>query len=296
MSRVAELALAVALDVVVGEPPSSVHPVVGMGRLADRLEARLPAPHQPWAAWAGGAAWALGMAVVVGVARVGARAPWWARGILLWPLFAGRMLLREVWAVDAALARRGLPAGRARVARLVSRPTAGMDAGEIRMAAIESLAENTADSVVAPLLWWAVAGLPGAAVYRWVNTLDARWGYRTAAWCRRGRVAARADDLANLLPSRLAALLLAPEVVVARPSRLCHEAARTPSPNAGWPMAAMALALDVRLAKRGTYELHPAGRLPQSGDVTRAVGRGAAAMAAAVVLAGVAAHRREGAA
>lgn len=293
MSRTAELVLAVLLDVAVGEPPARLHPVVGMGRLADRLEQRLPAPDHPRAVVAGGAAWAVGLATVVALARVAARGPWWVRGVLLWPLFAARMLVAEVRAVETALSDVGLPAGRARVGRLVSRPTGGLDAGEVRMAAIETLAENTADSVVAPLLWWSVGGLPGAAAYRWVNTLDARWGYRTVAWHRRGRLAARADDLANLLPARLTAFLLAPEVALARPGVLRREAARTPSPNAGWPMAAMALVLDVRLAKRGTYELHPAGRGPDGGDLRRALRRGAAAMAATVVAAGVLARRRE---
>ena len=293
MSRTAALALAVVLDVAVGEPPARLHPVVAMGRLADRLEAWLPGPGHPRAVLAGGAAWAVGLAAVVALARVAARAPWWVRGVLLWPLFAARMLLAEVAAVETALSSTGLPAGRTRVGRLVSRPAGELDAGEVRMAAIVTLAENTADSVGAPLLGWAVAGLPGAAAYRWVNTLDARWGYRTPWWQRRGRVAARADDVANLLPSRLTAMLLAPEVAVARPGHLRREAARTPSPNAGWPMAAMALALDVRLAKRGTYELNPAGRGPGGGDVRRALRRGAAAMAATVVASGVVARRRE---
>lgn len=293
MSRTAELALAAALDVAVGEPPARMHPVVAMGRLADRLETRLPAPDHPRAVMAGAAAWGVGLATVVALARMGARAPWWVRGVLLWPLFAARMLLVEVEEVEAALVGRGLPAGRVRVGRLVSRPTGDLDAGEVRMAAIETLAENTADSVVAPLLWWSVGGLPGAAAYRWVNTLDARWGYRTVAWRRRGWLAARADDVANLLPARLTALLVAPEVALARPGVLRREAARIASPNAGWPMAAMALALDVRLAKRDTYALHPDGREPGGSDVRRALHRAAAAMAATGLVVGVVARRRE---
>lgn len=292
MSRTGELLVAITLDAVVGEPPPGHHPVVGMGRLVDWLETRLPAPDHPRAVPAGAVAWATGLAVVVALARLGSRAPWWIRGVLLWPLFSGRMLVAEVRGVEAALSRRGVPAGRTRVGRLVSRPTVDLDARQVRMAAIETLAENTADSVVAPLLWWTVGGLPGAAAYRWVNTLDARWGYRTPAWSRRGRVAARADDLANLLPSRLTAVLLAPAVVLARPGALRREAARTPSPNAGWPMAAMALALDVQLVKRDTYALHPTGRPPEAADVHRALRRATRAMAATALLCAVAASRR----
>lgn len=291
MSRIAELALAVTLDAAVGEPPARWHPVVAMGRLADRLEAWLPAPDHPGAAVAGGLAWAAGLGAVVAAARAGARAPWWVRGVLLWPLFAGRMLLGEVRAVERALTGQGLPAGRARVGRLVSRPTGDLEAGEVRMAAIETLAENVADSVVAPLLWWGVTGLPGAAAYRWVNTLDARWGYPTATWGRRGWLAARADDMANLVPARLTAVLLAPDVALARPCTLRREAGRTPSPNAGWPMGAMALALDVRLAKRGSYHLHAAGRVPDAGDLRRALARAASSMVASVAVAAAVAMR-----
>ena len=278
MTRRRELALAVALDLVAGEPPAAWHPVVWMGRLADRLEARLPAPGQRGELLAGGLAWSAGTVVVGAAAIVVRRAPWPVRAIALWTLLSGRMLISEVTAVERALVTDGTAAGRDRVARLVSRPTTALSDTEVRMAAVESAAENLSDSWVAPILWWRVGGLTAVAVYRWVNTLDARWGYRNEAWLRRGRVAARADDAANLVPARLTALALR-----GRPdAALRREAARTESPNAGWPMSAMALALDVRLSKRGAYTLHPGGRAPDRHTISDAVRR--AALAGLVVL------------
>jgi adenosylcobinamide-phosphate synthase len=155
-----ELALAAALDLVVGEPPAAWHPVVWMGRLADRLEARLPTPGDRGELFAGGLAWSVGVATVGGAALLVRRAPWPVRGIALWTLFSGRMLVTEVDAVERALRSGGTAVGRERIARLVSRPTAQLSDGEVRMAAIETLAENLSDSWVAPLLWWGGGGVP----------------------------------------------------------------------------------------------------------------------------------------
>ena len=194
-------------------------------------------------------------------------------GLLLKPLFAFRLLLREVRAVEDALAR-SLGEGRARLAWLVSRDVTQLSADEVRQSAIESLAENLNDSVVAPLFWFAVAGLPGAALYRLANTADAMWGYRGMRegryWEWAGKWAAHADDVLSWLPARITALLLALAGRGVRPRALAREARRTPSPNSGWPMAAMALALDVRLTKPGVYQLHAQGRAPGAPDVARA--------------------------
>jgi adenosylcobinamide-phosphate synthase len=139
----------------------------------------------------------------------------------------------------------------------------------VRAAAIESLAENMSDSVVAPLLWFAIGGLPAAAIYRFANTADACWGYRTPQWLHAGRVAARADDVLNLLPARLTAVLLADWTVPRTKLRL--EARKTPSPNAGWPMTALALRFGVRLDKIESYTLNPGGRAPGPGDTEAAL-------------------------
>ena len=127
---------------------------------------------------------------------------------------------------------------------------------------------------MAPLFWFVVAGLPGAALYRLANTADAMWGYRSQRdgryWEWAGKWAARADDVLSWLPARTTALLLA-LVAGGVPLRaLAQEARKTPSPNSGWPMAAMALALGVRLSKPGTYCLHAEGRAPTPQDAQQA--------------------------
>lgn len=276
-------ALAVALDRAVGEPPAHLHPVVGMGRYctwAGTLLVRVTNPRRQVVA--GGVATAIGSAGV-GVAaavlrRCIVRLPWplaWAsEAAALSTLLSARMLEREVQRVVAALGRgatdehAAVAAGRRAVSGLVSRDVTGLDAGEVRDAALESLAENASDAIVAPLWWYALAGLPAAAAYRFVNTADAMWGYRTATWEWRGKAAARADDLANWWPARLTAMLLAPGAGVAR---IARAAGVTASPNAGWPMAAMALRLGVRLRKQGAYTLHPGGRSTRARDVGTAI-------------------------
>jgi adenosylcobinamide-phosphate synthase len=200
-------------------------------------------------------------------------------GALLKPLLALRMLCDEVRAVEAALGQ-SLAAGRERLSWLVSRDVVQLTEAEVRESAIETLAENFNDSVVAPLFWFALAGLPGAVLYRLANTADAMWGYRGERggrdWTWAGKWAARADDVLSWLPARLTALLL----VVAAGGAHWHalrrclrhlrhlpmEARRSPSPNSGWPMAAMALALDIRLGKPGAYVLNARGRVPRSED------------------------------
>ena len=281
---------ALVLDRLLGEPPSRVHPVVWMGRYCARAGARLSGVRGATAqTFAGGAAVAAGC-VMVGVAVVGLdrwlghlpnRLRPTLEAAVLSTLLSMRMLEREVLAVEGALRTEAgdLAAARRAVARLVSRDVTHLDGAQVRQAALESLAENTSDSIVAPLWWYAVAGLPGAAVYRFVNTTDAMWGYRTPAWEWRGKAAARMDDIANWVPARLTALLLCagPDL-----RSLAGAAAATPSPNAGWPIAALALRLGIQLSKPGVYVMHPPGRAPQESDVIAAVSavRAVAAIAA----------------
>jgi adenosylcobinamide-phosphate synthase len=257
--------VAAALDAAVAEPPERAHPVVWAGRYLDRVAPLVPAAPRNRALVAGGAAWLGGAALALLAGRAADRRL--MRGMALWPLLSARMLITEVLAVEAAL-QEDPAAGRAALARIVSRDTTDLTTAEVRGAAIQSLAENLSDSLVAPLFWYAVAGLPGAALYRFANTADACWGYRTPRWRYAGCVAARADDLLNLVPARLTAALL---TTPGQARRLRAEARRTDSPNAGWPMAAMALRLDLRLAKRDHYVLNPSGDDPRAGDLERAV-------------------------
>jgi adenosylcobinamide-phosphate synthase len=203
--------------------------------------------------------------------------PWWLAavllGMLLKPMLAWAMLRSEVLAVESAL-RQSLPAGRARLSWLVSRDTAALSDAQVRESAIESLAENLNDSVVAPIFWFVLLGLPGAVFYRFANTADAMWGYpgiyQSQNWEWAGKWAARADDVLNWLPARLTGWLLALTCGV-KLDMLRHEAVKTPSPNSGWPMAAMALALNIRLGKPGVYVLNPAGGEPLPAHTQHAV-------------------------
>jgi len=280
--------VALALDRAFGEPPARCHPVVGMGHylsfMGRRIAPLIDEPDQrPATHFALGAfAWSVGAVFCVALAAVFAWVligwPWWAHalalGVLLKPMLSWRMLRDEVHAVECALAE-SLPAGRARLAWLVSRDVTGLSETEVRESAIETLAENLNDSVVAPLFWFAVAGLPGAALYRFANTADAMWGYRGERngrdWTWAGKWAARADDVLSWLPARITAGLLAVPGAWERLRQLPAQAGVTPSPNGGWPMAAMALALNVRLAKPGVYSLHPTGRSPTLADTAQAL-------------------------
>lgn len=299
MGMVAGMALALLLalwiDARLGEPPARVHPVVWMGhylQACGRVSVRYPAALAfglgalAWclgAALAGALAWGLQAFAFGQLGRAGAVGGWphWAGAALglagmaglLKSMLAWRMLRDEVAAVEAALAE-SLEAGRARLAMLVSRDTAQLSVSEVRESAIESLAENLNDSVVAPLFWFVLLGLPGAAVYRFANTADAMWGYRGERggvnWEWAGKWAARADDVLSWLPARITAWLLARVAGGVPCKALRLEARKTPSPNSGWPMAAMALALGVALRKPGVYTLNPAGRLPEPADTLKA--------------------------
>ncbi|CAN5457755.1 adenosylcobinamide-phosphate synthase CbiB [soil metagenome] len=289
------LPLALWMDRRWGEPPVAIHPVVWVGRylaLCGRFTVRCP-PAPAFVlgalAWVAGAlaaatlGWALqaltfwqlarftarpglegGLAVLVLLAAMA----WLTKAMLSW-----RMLRDEAGAVEAAL-RQSLPAGRERLSWLVSRETATLSEIQVRESVIETLAENLNDSVVAPIFWFALLGLPGAALYRFANTADAMWGYRGIYrgqhWEWAGKWAARADDALSWLPARLTAGLLLALAGGFRRGTLRREAARTPSPNSGWPMAAMALALGVSLSKPGVYTLNAGGRTPEAGDVLRA--------------------------
>jgi len=284
------VAIGVALlaDRWLGEPPVRWHPVVAMGQALTWLGRWVaPAAHvgaqKRWGPWCRGAlGWMAGATVVAGCAvlLVGLLAfvPLWLQavllGLLLKPLLAWRMLRQEVLQVETALAV-SLPAGRAQVSRLVSREVSSLDEAAVRQAALSTLSENLNDSVVAPLFWFAVAGLPGAALYRWANTADAMWGYRGERngriWTWAGHWAARADDVLSWLPARLTGLLLLAWGSVRRLRALPQQARRTPSPNGGWPMGALALALNVRLCKPGMYALNEDAAAPAAGCTPRAI-------------------------
>jgi len=295
--------VALAVDRWWGEPPVRLHPVVGMGAYLGRAGAWVQgravqdtAARDFKAFGLGALVWMAGAATIFVAAwclqSALATWPWWvqalALGVLLKPLLAWALLASEVQAVEGALGD-SLDSGRERLRWLVSRDVTALSETQVRESAIETLAENLNDSVVAPLFWFVLLGLPGAALFRFANTADAMWGYpgiyqgRNWAWA--GKWAARADDVLGWLPARITALLLALVSGGAALGRLRTEAERTPSPNSGWPMAAMALGLGVRLAKPGGYVLHADGRAALAQDTASAIGYASKALLALVGIA-----------
>jgi adenosylcobinamide-phosphate synthase len=290
------LGATVTADLCWGEPPATLHPVVWMGKLIGALERHAPergeAARFAYGALIMGATLAAFVLPALLLERALRRLGLLGAvllGLALKPAFAVRMLLATTARVERALAQDDLPAARAALRSLVSRDTSALSPALLAAAAIESVAENLSDSVMAPLLAFVVAGLPGAYAYRAANTLDAMIGYRGAPYEHLGKPAARLDDLLNLLPARLTGLLLALAAPIAhghpgsawRVMRRDHT--MTASPNAGWPMSAAAGALGVTLEKVGHYRLSPAGRLPTAADIGRAL----ALTRAALTLGGV---------
>jgi adenosylcobinamide-phosphate synthase len=250
----------------------ALHPVVWMGRVLDRL--RLRAAYGDRVLLSYGLAVALVLPAAWGAAGmiVERCAPWPAQALVLTAALSGRALLAAARRVEDALMRDDLDGAREELAWLVSRPRSGLAAEQVSAAAIESLGENLVDSWLAPLLAYALFGLGGAYAYRAINTADAMWGYRGPEYEWLGKGAARLDDLLNLLPARIGALLLI--VAGPRPTAAFHswrcDAGRTASPNAGQAMAATAGQLGVRLEKINHYVLNGDAPAPSVADITAA--------------------------
>jgi len=265
-------ALGIVADRLLGEPPSAVHPVVGFGRTMRAVErtiyrdARLPGvTHATIGAGLGLAAGAL-----LGSTAVAA-----------WVAVAGRALGDAALAVASALEAGDLPQARSLLPALVGRDPSGLDEKELARAVVESVAENTVDAVVAPALWAALLGAPGALGYRAVNTLDAMVGHRSARYRNYGWASARLDDAAGWVPARATAALVAavrPATAGAVWTAVRTQAPAHPSPNAGVAEAAFAAALGLRLGGENRYgdrvELRPplgTGRPAEPVDIARAV-------------------------
>lgn len=268
MPRAAVLAVALAIDLALGEPPRWLHPVVAMGKLVSFLERRAP-QHGPKAQLLYGAGMVAATAGAFagsawGVARLlQGRNPLvqtLAQGFLLKTTFSVKNLFQEARKVQGHLSQGRIEKGRGSLRSLVSRDTTALDEPLMVSAVVESVAENLADSVVAPLSFYAWGGLPAATAYRAINTMDAMIGYR-GHYENLGKAAAQADDLANFLPARLCGLLVvAASVLAGADARgawraMLRHHSKTESPNAGWPMSAMAGALGVELEKPGHYRL-----------------------------------------
>ena len=277
--------MALVLDALWGEPPAAMHPTVwmGCGITAARAQRRgnTPAP----ALLEGALAVLSGAGITLGAAAAAERLigafphPLHTAlcGVALKPTLSLRALLAAGTEVETALRAEDLASARRLLSwHLVSRNTSELSPAEVAGAAIESLAENLSDGLVAPVLAFRAGGLRAAYVYRFLNTADAMLGYRTPELEWYGKAAARVDDAANWVPARVAALLIVLAGSLLRTDGkgalrcALRDAAQTASPNAGWPMAAMAGALGVRLTKRGAYVLNAGGREPGSDDLAQA--------------------------
>ena len=261
-ARAVGLVLGYAADLALGDPRRG-HPVAGFGRLASSLER---------AGWADDRARGAAYAAVLtgGMASAGWAAQRATRGrpvaeaavvaVVTWTVLGGRSLTRAGSEMARLLENGDLSEARARLGHLCARDATGLSANEVARACVESLAENTSDAVVAPLLWGAVGGVPGLFGYRAVNTLDAMVGYRSERYLRFGWASARLDDLLNLVPARVTAAL----TVAAAPcvGGRCADAwriwrrdgSRHPSPNAGPVEAAAAGALGVTIGGANIYD------------------------------------------
>lgn len=270
------------------------HPVAWIGRLIAGCERRLNRDGRSRGTLrfrgaltvliAVGSAAAIGWAVV----RISRELPhgWLLELFVVTVMLAQRNLFAHVWRVGKALRLNGLEGSRAAVAHIVGRDVQALDEYGVARAAIESSAENFSDAVVAPVFWYLLLGLPGLLAYKAVNTLDSMIGYRTPRYEQFGKVAARLDDAANLIPARLSAVILTFAALATPTANAWHalvtvlrDAGKHRSPNAGWPEAAMAGALGLALAGPRPYhgQLQPgpwigdgrARATPQ--DITRAL-------------------------
>jgi adenosylcobinamide-phosphate synthase len=270
--RPAGAAAGLLADMVLGEPPLEPHPLVRFGRLMDRVEGRLYADRR----WPGVLHAAAGTATGVATgAALGSTA------VAAYLAVAQKGLVAAAEEVADALRLGDTDGARALLPALVGRDPSGLDETEIVRATVESLAENTVDAVVAPTLWAAIGAAPGALAYRAINTLDSTVGHRSPRYRQYGWASARLDDLANWVPARATALLVA----AVRPRRapavwraVYRQAGAHPSPNAGVAEAAFAAALGVRLGGTNRYgervETRPAlgqGRPPEPADIAAAV-------------------------
>ncbi|MFI5782476.1 cobalamin biosynthesis protein [Nocardia sp. NPDC051570] len=306
MGTAVGVAVGFGVDRVVGDP-RRWHPVAGFGRVAGGLESVVYREGR-------GAGVGYEVLLVGGVVGVGGVAQWLGgtgfrrvvvTALATWTVLGGRSLVRVGGEMADRLEAGDVEGARLLLPSLCGRDPAALDADGLARAALESIAENTSDAAVAPLVWGAIAGVPGLLGYRAINTLDAMVGYRNDRYREFGWAAARTDDVANLIPARVSGILtalLAP-IVGGRPRAALaawrRDAAAHPSPNAGVAEAAMAGALGIRLGgltqyrhgteRRPTLGTGPAPRVP---DLRRAVRLSEAVQYAAAAVAVVACLRR----
>lgn len=255
--------MAYFLDLLLGDPPHWPHPVRLLGHICQYWEKSLYRPQVQAGAYYWVAVMLTTLILILGVLGAMAMLPAFAGTVMvIYFLYAGlatRSLHQESRLVEEALVRGDVPAARARLAMIVGRDTATLAPEEIRRASLETVAENLADGVVAPMFFALLLGLPGMFLYKAANTMDSMVGYKNFRYRKFGRLAARMDDALNFLPARLTSLLMVLTAALVGLDRtmawriLRRDARKAASPNAGWPEAALAGALGVRLGGPSTY-------------------------------------------
>ena len=262
------LFLAILIDFAFGDPPNAVHPVAWVGKVTSYLKKGVKSRSRKVQFIYGTVITLFVMGLFAVPVYFGLRylygfniVAYIAVGAVLFKLtFSVKGLRRAALMINKHLAQNRLDEARFELRALVSRDTKGLTRPKVISAAVESLAENISDSFIAPLFYFLIFGIPGAIAYRVVNTLDAMIGYH-GEYEYLGKFAGRLDDVLNFIPARLTALLLVLAAYIARMGGrrswrvALNEHTKTESPNAGWPMAAMAGALNVKLEKIGHYEL-----------------------------------------
>ena len=253
-----------ALDMLFGDPEHLPHPVVYMGKWIGRGEKLL---NRGLHLKAKGAAFALGSDVVffallafaIQLLAYNTVTEIAVKSVLVFYCLAGKTLRKEVKMVFEALDR-SIDDGRRQVARIVGRDTTSLDAQEIRTAALETLAENLSDGVLAPLFWYVMLGVPGMMTYKLINTFDSMIGYQTPRYKEFGCWAAHIDDIANYLPARLTAVIMIVCAAVRYPQQtgryirfVVKYSGKHASPNSGWPESALAGVLDCRFGGPHNY-------------------------------------------
>ncbi len=306
--RTIGLLVGYAADLALGDPGRG-HPVAAFGHASAGLERLIYRDSR----FAGalhvavliGAVGLLGAVAQRAAGRAGRLGPIAATAVATWTSLGGTSLARTGLAMSELLERGDVEAARRLLPSLCGRDPAGLDGAGLARATLESVAENTSDAEVAPLLWAAAGGVPAALAYRGINTLDSMIGYRSPRYLRFGWAAAKLDDAANYVAARVTAALVAvlAPVVGGSPAGAVRawrrDAARHPSPNAGVVEAAFAGALGVRLGGPTQYhhelQIRPTlgdGRQPDVADLRRAVTLSRVVQAGAVVVAALVAYRR----
>jgi len=272
--------LAIAFDILLGEPPAKVHPVVWIGRLITFLRTKAK-PSK-----AGGIALAI---IVIAATVLSGHLMVRAAGYVpLLPLLVSAYLLKSTFAIKCLLEvsrdiglmiDRDMNEAKSMLPALVGRDTSSLSKSQASSAVIESLSENYVDSILSPIFYYLLFaplgyGLEAALAFKAVSTMDSMIGYKTRGLKEIGFAAAKLDDLANYIPARLSILFIAlarPASASAALRAALRDHGRTPSPNSGWPMAALAGALNIRLEKSGYYVLVAKGAEPKTSDVLRAL-------------------------